>query len=264
AGVVAEDRPEEPDKQKDSDDFYEKVDGEPKVPIFSRRARFVDEVLANHPLLAKSMVNRMWALLMGRGIVHPAEQIDSQHPPSHPALLEWLSRDFREDYNIRRLIRAIVRSEAYQLTSTIPTGVQPDSFAYGLEKPLTAETMIDSMAIALETQPASFAKVAGQLRKEFGEVLPVSEEANVKQTLLLSNHAEIERLVNAAADKIQVDKGIVTNVGELFHRVFGRAPSDDELFKAGEFLKSREDRIKDGYAQLLWAMVTSAEFRFNH
>jgi hypothetical protein len=67
---------------------------QPAVPKFSRRAALADAVTRDNPLLARAMVNRVWAMLLGRGLVLPVDLMDSKHPPTHPELLEWLARDF--------------------------------------------------------------------------------------------------------------------------------------------------------------------------
>jgi len=74
----------------------------------------------------------MWANLMGRGIVQPADQIDSRQHASHPELLEWLAHDFEQSgYDVKRLERNIVTSRAYQLDSKPSTKItpRPESFA---------------------------------------------------------------------------------------------------------------------------------------
>ena len=66
-----------------------------RVPKFSRREKFVTEILDEHPLLATAMVNRIWAIMMSpRNRFIPMMKIDSMHRPSHPELLEWLAEDF--------------------------------------------------------------------------------------------------------------------------------------------------------------------------
>ena len=140
-------------KESDKDDLYRpgQTDNAPRVPIFSRREEFVTKVVRDHPRVARAVVNRVWALLMGRGIVHPYDEMDSIHTPSHPELLDWLSQDFRESgYNVRRLIRAIVSSNAYRLSSRRPEHIDdPATFAYYLERSLTGEQLARSMMIAL-------------------------------------------------------------------------------------------------------------------
>lgn len=59
---------------------------------------------------------------MGRGIVDPPDEMNSKHPPSHPELLDWLSEDFaKHQYDVRRLLRAIVLSRGYQLAMGVTT-----------------------------------------------------------------------------------------------------------------------------------------------
>ena len=94
------------------------------MPKFSRRAALADAATLGNPLLARSFVNHTWAILMGRGIVHPVDEMNSKNPPSHPELLDWLAADFAaHGYGPRRLVRAIVLSRGYQLAAW--TGANP-------------------------------------------------------------------------------------------------------------------------------------------
>src|SRR6185436_9326915 len=109
---------------------------QPAVPKFSRRQAFADAVTRDNPLLARAMVNRVWAMLFGRGIVHPVDLMDSKHPPTQPELLDWLARDFeRSGYDVKRLVRALCNTRAYQLDSKPASSkkpASPDSFAQAL------------------------------------------------------------------------------------------------------------------------------------
>ncbi len=140
--IVVE-RPAKDAKEEDREELYHPgSNGEPKVPKESRRQWFVDRVLAEHPLVAKAMVNRMWGWMFGRGLVHPVDAIDSFHPASHPELLEWLARDFEAShYDLRRLLRHLAASQVYQLESTSRAPVDPKFFAFARSKPLTAESL---------------------------------------------------------------------------------------------------------------------------
>ena len=151
AETVSEVRPDGKEEQEDSDDLYQ-ANGSPlfaRVPKFSRREQFVKQVVRDHPRLALAFVNRIWAILMGRGIVHPFDEMDSMHRPSHPELLEWLAEDTRQNhYDLKRLVRGIVRSQAYQQTSVRRAGLEdPASFAWYLERPLTGEQLARSVMV---------------------------------------------------------------------------------------------------------------------
>ena len=153
--VVGEDRP--PEDVQDSDELYLTAAGELRVPKFSRRAQFADQILADHPLLARAFVNRIWAMLVGRGFVHPVDRMDSMHPPSHPELLEWLSNDFRTSgYDVKRLVRHVVSSRCYQLDSCPPAAnLLPELFAVGLTKPIDAESLVRSLDVVLNGAPSA-------------------------------------------------------------------------------------------------------------
>ena len=265
---VPEAKPEKPDKQEDKDELYVTVENEPRVPKFSRREKFVDEVLANHPRLANAMVNRVWALLIGRGIVHPIDEMDSEHPPSHPQLLEWLADDFRDhDYDVKRLVSAIVRSQPYQLgPRDSNSDAQPASFAFAIEKPLSAEVTLRSLhvAFAIEHNEGELDKdIAVEFRRQFPDVVAENELTNLKQAMSLSNHPALNRWTQQAAK--QLPKTMSPNdIDQLFQRLYCRSPKQEEIQAVQSYLAERTDRPREAIAELLWALVTSAEFRFNH
>ncbi|MEI6540082.1 MAG: DUF1549 and DUF1553 domain-containing protein, partial [Planctomycetota bacterium] len=77
----------------------------------------------DNPFFARTMVNRMWAHFMGRGIVHPIDDARSTNPPSNPELLDALAQDFiSSGYDLKQLIRVIANSYAYRLESAPHAG----------------------------------------------------------------------------------------------------------------------------------------------
>ena len=275
SSTIEEARPASGEEEKDSDENYltdadGTLSGEPPVPRFSRRQKFADDILRNHPLLARAFVNRMWTLFMGRGIVHPVDRMDSAHPPSHPRLLDWLAEDFRRSgYDVKRLVRNLVGSRCYQLES-IPAdkNALPEDFAYALDKPLTAEGLLNSIYIALigEAAPPS-SPLMDQFRKDFPDVFSDEPMATLTQALLLTNHPEINALLTSDQAK-HVDQLLQladakAQVDQAFRIVFGRAPGAEEAAASIAFLQRRVGS-REAIAHLLWAMMTSAEFRMNH
>jgi len=166
---------EEPRAEKDADspDKYVDAKAAVKVPKFSRRAALADAVTRDNPLLARSFVNTTWALLMGRGIVDPVDEMNSKHPPSHPEMLDWLAADFAtHHYDVRRLIRGIVLSRAYHLAAwNGPNAPSADAFAAAAEKPLTAEAIARSARIASGRAPDDDS-LRRALVDRFPDVLP--------------------------------------------------------------------------------------------
>ena len=273
AKTIEEARPAKDAKEEDREELYLPAsDGEPKIPKFSRRQQFVDQVLDGNPLVAEAMVNRMWGWMFGRGLVHPVDAIDSFHPASHPGLLHWLARDFEHsNYDVRRLIRHLALSRAYQLDSSAQAGSDPKWFASALAKPLTAESLYRSFQVALDvTDPEAWN--AGPKRAQFANLFPdvLTEEslANVSQGLWLTNSEPIREMVSAKNSKvIQVVLQIEDPnhlVERLFGLVMGRSPEEDERTHCVKFLTLRADNRQQAVESLTWALLTSAEFRFNH
>jgi len=266
------------DKPKRRRDRSAKVD-QAAVPKFSRREAFADAVTRDNPLLARAMVNRVWAMLFGRGIVHPVDLMDSKHPPSHPELLDWLARDFEKSgFDVKRLVRTLCNTKAYQLESRARSArgkpALPESFARALDKPLSAEQLFRSLLIATGNTPDKDGKAAGVSEKElrrafvaqFPDLFPAEYNASLQQAMFLSNSRFLDSLVkpqegNLAA-RLLVAKDDDQRVRDAFAAVFGRAPDRDEARECGAYLQSRSPDA--GTRQLLWALLTSAEFQVNH
>jgi hypothetical protein len=98
-------------------------------------------------LFARTIVNRVWRLLFGRGLVEPIDEMEAT--AWHPPLLEWLAADFIENgYDIKRLLRTIMTSEAYQRPSVEPGPQRDPAYVFSGPWPrrLTAEQFADAIA----------------------------------------------------------------------------------------------------------------------
>jgi mono/diheme cytochrome c family protein len=252
------------------------------VPRFSRRAAFAEAVTQDNPLLARALVNRIWAMLFGRGLVHPVELMDSKHPPSHPELLDWLAGDFASHgYDVQRLISALCRTRAYQLESRQPglakahsqMGSQ-DTFSRAMDKPLTAEPLFRSLLVATGHRPGSVGKL-GEVSEEalqktfvtqFPDIFPAEYNATLAQAMFLSNSSLFDLLLAPRPDNLAARLCAMaapeSRVREAFVAVFGRAAEADELAECLAYLAPRPREA--GVKQLLWAMLSSAEFQVNH
>jgi hypothetical protein len=215
---------------------------------------------------------------MGRGIVHPVDEINSTYPASHPSLLNWLASDFESSgFDLHRLITTLVTSDTYQRSAwTGPDRpAEKDTFAWSYEKPLTAEVIYRSLLVASGFQlraPEGLEVDIEILRqsfiKHFPDVLPVEYNASLQQAMFLSNSPLIDALLNPAnmntTQTLLAVDDLEHRVKQAFLKIFGRWPDDRETSTAKVFLEQREDRPEDAIKQLLWAMLTSAEFLTNH
>lgn len=274
---VPETRPAADAKEEDKPELYviapanekEKTE-KPVTPKFSRRAELAKAICEDNPMLAKAFVNRVWALLMGRGLVQPVESLDSRHPASHPELLEFLAADFaKNNYDIKRLVRAITLTHAYQLDSKGGTPQAPaESFARAIDKPLPAEALYRSLIVAATggTNFNAHTEIRGTLIERFPDLLPAEYNATLHQATFLSNSSEVDELVrpqkeNTTAIALQ-EKTPDAQARVLFRRALQRDPDKEDLAAAVDFLK--HGPADKRAPELLWTLLASAEFQCNH
>ncbi len=258
--VIEEKRPAADAKEKDSEDNY----ADPKtkrVPKFSRREAFADAATKDNPRLARAFVNRVWSVVLGRGIVHPADEINERNVPSHPELLDWLSADFAaHGYDVRRLVRGIVLSRPYALG---PSTVAPEKFAGVIERPLSAEQIARSWRIA-----AGLAAEDNALRRgviaAMPDVLPKEYNATFQQAQFLSYSPALAEILKPSSEgtlaKLAELPQTAARARQAFLAVYGRAPDSDEAKQTKAFLDARADKPAEAVRDLLWALMTSAEF----
>ena len=234
-----------------------------------------------NPYFARTMVNRMWAHFLGRGIIHPIDDARSTNPPSNPELLQALARDFiASGYDVKHLIRTITNSHAYGLDSHPQAGNAGDhqTFARFYPRRMTAETLLDGISQVLEA-PTPFngfpvgtramelpdENVAAHFLDVFGRPARMTacecervDAPALNQALELVNSAEIQR-------KLTVETGfgkrlasselpIPEQVGAAFVQVLGRQPRADERDAALKFLEAEPDKV-EAIRSLLWSLV---------
>jgi len=245
---------------------------------------------ADNPFFARTMVNRLWAHFLGRGIVHPIDDARSTNPPSNPELLDALANDFiASGYDVKHLIRIITNSYAYRLNSAPESGNSGDTqtFARFYARRLPAEVILDGISQVLEV-PTVFPgvpagtraiqlpdeNVAAHFLDVFGRPARMSacecervDAPALTQALELVNSAEIQRkLTEASGYAMQLAGRDLPNdavAEEIFVRVFARNPRPEELKAASEYLAGQSDRA-EACRSLLWSLLATNEFLFNH
>ena len=266
--TIDEARPEPGAKEEDAPDRYLEPAAGVKIPRFSRRAALARAATENNPLLARSFVNHTWALLMGRGLVHPVDEMNSKNPPSDPALLDWLARDFaNHGHDVRRVIRQIVLSRGYQLAPwTGPDAAPPaDAFAAAAERPLTGEAIARSARLAAGHPPDDDA-LRQAMSSRFPDVLPRVVRATTQQAMFLANDEAFTGLFapGPAAESLANLPSPEARVRGAFRQALLRDPGASELAEAVAFLQARPDAPATAIGQLLWALVSGPEFLTNH
>ena len=242
--------------------------GLPKEPKFSRRRQFAEELIVGNQLIDRAMVNRMWALLIGQGLIHPVDKMDSEHPAVHPELLDWLSNDFRQHgTDVKRLVGGIVRSRVYQLGQA--EQVPPhQTFNTALEKPLTAEDLYRSMRVAANGRDTEADEsLLFEFQETFPDIFPEEIIANLSQALMLANHPALVALTQPhggnLTQQVLESADNPAAIRLAFETIYGRDPQPEEQSLFVQHLESSSDRAAAAQ-QMVWAMLTSPEFRYNH
>ena len=256
------------------------------------REALVDWMAApENPFFAKALVNRYWKHFFSRGIVDPEDDMRVTNPASNPALLDALAQHFISSrFDLKELVRTICRSQVYQL-SALPNDFNlndKQNFSRYYPKRLTAEVLLDALD-SVTAAPSSFGGLPAGTRAVqipdtgvtsyfltvFGKPEAASacecersQEANLAQSLHLLNSTEVQgklssgtgRAVRLAADKERHDDD---KVRELYLCVYSREPASDELAIANAHIAKNENK-QQAFEDILWALVNTKEFLFNH
>jgi len=248
------------------------------VPTYSRRERLAAAVTSpENPVFARTAVNRLWALVLGRGLIDPVDQDHADNPPSHPELLDLLAREFvAREYDVKWLVREIALTRAYQRSSEVPaalTDVPPDRYLVGPLKPLAAEQLAYALSEATgnTSADAKAAPLVAAFRGVYGGAAGEPDDGTTQtlsQTLFLKNGPVVRGLTQPKAGNLADRLGKLPPdraADELFLSVLTRRPTADEKTDVTAALTRTPAADRPAFCgELVWALVTSAEFRFNH
>jgi hypothetical protein len=258
----------------------------------------------DNPFFAKSLVNRYWKHFFTRGLIEPEDDIRDTNPPTNPALLEALEKHFIESrFDLKELVRVITQSRAYQL-SEVPNEhnlVDRQNFSRYYPRRLQAEVLLDAIDHVAGTQtdfanlppgtravalPDNSYNRSSQFLRVFGrpEAASVCEcervqSSSLAQSLHLLNSQELKgKLANSSgrAERLaKENKPPEAKIRELYLTAFSREPRSHELQTALDYLnestvgtdgkpvdatKANREKFQD----LIWALINTKEFLFNH
>lgn len=240
---------------------------------------------------ARNMANRIWAKLMGRGLVEPVDDLRSTNPASHPELLNAMAQYLIEHkYDTKVLIRLITNSRTYQQASSTSPANELDekNFSRSLFRRLPAEVLLDAVSDVTGV-PEKFtgtpkgyraiqlwdSRIDHYFLKLFGRPARAtpcecerSTGATISQALHLMNSPAIEaKLAHAGGRMAQLNENFPKDsdlVDELYLTCFSRFPSPGEKENSVQYLHSRKEQRQKAIEDLAWSMLNSIEFIFNH
>ncbi len=253
----------------------------PPGPKFGSRKQLAKLALdgANREMFARSIVNRLWFRFYGHGLVMRVDQMHAKNKASHPELLQWLARDLIEhDYDLKRLIGGLVSSRAYARSSQWKGEAPPrELFAVAVVRPLTPAQWSLSHRVASDPQPYEFTGTEEARRKRIealetrtGVVNFIEQpredfQIGIDEPLKLSND---EGLIRSTGDKLVPSLRKLTGprkqIEEAVWAVLSRPATAEDLALFGAYLEERKARPEDALRQMVWALINSPEFRFNH
>ncbi len=267
-----------------------------------RRQHLADWLTSpNNPYFARAMVNRVWKNFMGRGLVEAVDDMRATNPPSNEELLTALTKDFTDHgFDIKHLIRAIMNSAAYQRSSKPNETNKQDERFYSryVIKRLPAEVMLDAVS-QVTGAPTEFpgypagtraiqlpdSRVNSYFLTIFGKPPRLatcecerSAEPSVTQALHIINGETINqklRRPNGIVDSfVRLGVSDEMMINHLYLAALSRPPRPDEVNHLLAVMNEGKDTTKgsrdlssarrQAIEDLVWAVLTSKEFLFNH
>ncbi|MCF7762673.1 MAG: DUF1549 and DUF1553 domain-containing protein [Verrucomicrobia bacterium] len=257
-----------------------------------------------NPFFAPSLVNRYWKHFFNRGLVEPEDDMRETNPATNPDLLKALARHFAESgFDLKDLVRTICRSSTYQL-SAIPNehnGVDRQNFSRYYPKRLTAEVLLDSVnrlanaqtpfkglpdgtrAVQLPdnsyNEGSYFLTVFGRPDMSSACECERSQDASLAQSLHLLNAKDIQEKLSSDSGRPALlakdtERSDEQKLRELYLLAFAREPKAEEYVLANAHISRKMERVgqegdpqaakREAYEDIVWALVNTKEFLFNH
>ena len=260
------------------------------VPDGPQRREALAEWLTSkdNPFFAKAIVNRMWSYFVGKGIIDPVDDIRASNPPSNPALLDALTKDFvAHQFDLRHLMRTIVNSRTYQASIVTNEWNADDrnNFSHAIPRRLSAEELMDAVSSAAGVRPRfpdvpedtaasqlvdphigreGFLDVFGRPARESSCECERRSDFSLPQALNLVNGRTISDAVADPKGRVAAlilsatsDEGMVD---ELYLAALNRLPTTEERQRGFKYLSSgaKAERAQD----LFWALLNSKAFLY--
>lgn len=251
-----------------------------------------------NPWFAKTIANRTWAWAMGRGIIHEADDIRDDNPPSNPELLAYLEKELvSSGWNLKHLKRLIFTSTTYQL-SPIARSDKPEAaanFASYLMRRVEAEVLIDALneitgsadlytsavpepftyipdamnavQVGDGSVTSSFLALFGRSGRDTGMETERVNELASPQWLYMLNSATIQNKLQSGPKlaALIAAGGTPQEVAErLYLTILSRLPTDADVKTVEEYAKIGVTKGRDMWIDLAWALINSPEFLLRH
>lgn len=244
----------------------------------------------NNPFFARALVNRYWKHFFAVGLVEPEDDMRVTNPASNPELLDGLAEAFVDSgYDMRSLLRLICTSTTYRLSSDANDyNLNNQSYARYYPKRLQAEVLLDAIDQVLLTHTAFdgvpphtravslpdnrfssyFLDVFGKPDSTTACECERSQEATLAQSLHLLNSKDMQAKLASdeglAASLAASSDPIEHKIEQLYLAALSRPATAAEIQTASSYVLGKPDSARQAYEDLVWAVLNSKEFLFNH
>lgn len=245
----------------------------PPKPDFSRKEKLAAWLTdARNPYFARAAANRLWAQFMGRGIVHPVDDLGGKAPPGHPELLDALTKALIDSkFDLRAFIGEIVRSKAYQIDCKGEnTDALPRWYDRARVRPLSAEELVASLRTVTGFGAGPLPSAMEEyVRRSFGEPTNGQGEfqSSLGEHLFLNNAYHVRQMIarkkgNLADALLDARKSADERIDHLYLATLARFPTakEKEIIKKHLAGPGRPEVLMQ---EAIWALLASSEFRFN-
>ena len=255
------------------------------------RQKLVDWMVAKeNPYFARAIANRIWAHYMNRGLVEAIDDLRATNPPTNPALLDALATDLRDHgFDLKLLVKNVMKSSVYGLDAepAAANAVDHENYARHYPQRLSPTVLMDAVdtatgvptkfqqfpeakrAIQLPTEAErnDFLDIFGRSRRDTACVCETHLEPNLSQVLYMMFAPELESALaskDGTVSRLMKEKKPTAEiVDELYLLTVSRPPSADELHDAVALIDGAKDK-QPVAEDLLWTLLNSKEFLFNH
>jgi len=264
------------------------------------RLAFADWLIRpENPWFARAAVNRVWAWLFGRGIIHEPDDLRPDNPPSNPALLAYLEKELvASKYDLRHIYRLILNSRTYQ-QSSIPQSSSPEAeslFAYYPVRRMDAEVLIDALCdlcgdgesyMSMAPEPytyipeelrtielsdgsitSAFLEMFGRPARDTGLESERNNQPTDAQRLHMLNSTHVQNKIEKSS---RLDRLIKQTRGRtpaiirgLYLSILSRPPAEEEQKAAAAYFQTKEMTPRQAATDVAWALINTKEFLYRH